>query len=112
MTDGPMINGAMTDEMTTGSAEEQRSLDLVQRTVMSVLVLFVMGVLAAALALFLVVGRTGMAESDVIGLWLMTGVLGLVTAGAVLLINRRKPYHPLVLLGLLPMAASWFPIFG
>jgi hypothetical protein len=36
----------------------------------------------------------------------MTGVLGLVTAAAILLINRRKPYSPWVLLGLLPMAIS------
>jgi hypothetical protein len=36
----------------------------------------------------------------------MTGVLGLATAAAILLINRRKPYNPLVLLGLLPMAIS------
>src|SRR6478752_6634301 len=98
--------GAMTDEMTSGSADEQRSLDLVQRTVMSVLVVFVMGMLAGALALYLAIDGPQMARSDVIGLWLMTGILGLVTAGAVLMINRRRPYHPLVLLGLVPMAAA------
>jgi hypothetical protein len=103
--------GAMTDEMSAGSPEEQRSLDLVQRTVISILVVFVMGLLAAALALYIVVAGASMARGDVIGLWLMTGVLGLVTADAVLLINRRKAYHPLVLLGLVPMAACWFAIF-
>jgi len=36
----------------------------------------------------------------------MTGVMGLATAAAILLINRRRPYSPLVLLGLLPMAIS------
>jgi hypothetical protein len=36
----------------------------------------------------------------------MTGVLGLATAAAILLINRRKPYSPRVLLGLLPMVIS------
>ena len=36
----------------------------------------------------------------------MSGVLGLVTAAAILLINRRRPYSPWVLLGLLPMGIS------
>ena len=39
----------------------------------------------------------------------MSGVLGLVTAAAILLINRKRPYSPWVLLGLLPMVitAPW-----
>lgn len=41
----------------------------------------------------------------------MTGILGLITAGAILMINRRRPYHPAVLLGLLPMAAAAYWIF-
>jgi hypothetical protein len=36
----------------------------------------------------------------------MSGVLGLATAAAILLINRRRPYSPWVFLGLLPMAIS------
>ena len=36
----------------------------------------------------------------------MSGVMGLATAAAILLINRRRPYSPWVLLGLLPMAIS------
>jgi hypothetical protein len=39
------------------------------------------------------------------------GVIGLITAGVILLINRMKPYHPLVLLGLIPMALSWYGVF-
>ena len=38
----------------------------------------------------------------------MTGVFGLVTAAAVLIVNRRRPYSPWVILGLLPMAISAF----
>ena len=38
----------------------------------------------------------------------MTGVFGLATAAAVLIVNRRRPYSPWVLLGLLPMAISAF----
>ena len=41
----------------------------------------------------------------------MTGVLGLMTAAVILVVNRRRPYSPWVLLGLLPMAISWFWIF-
>jgi len=51
------------------------------------------------------------ASRRVIGLWVMTGVLGVITSGAILLINRRKTYHPAVLLGLLPMAAAAHWIF-
>jgi hypothetical protein len=36
----------------------------------------------------------------------MSGVLGLVTAAAILLVNRRLPYSLWVLLGLLPMIVS------
>lgn len=46
-----------------------------------------------------------------IGLWVMVGVVGLLTAAAVLVINRRRPYSPWVALGLRPMAAVWFVIF-
>ncbi len=49
---------------------------------------------------------------DVIGLWVMTGVIGLVTAVAVLVINQRRPYSPWVALGLLPMAISAYWIFS
>jgi len=38
----------------------------------------------------------------------MTGVMGLLTAVAVLVINRRRPYSPWVLLGLLPMVITAF----
>ena len=41
-----------------------------------------------------------------IGLWVMTGVIGLVTAAAVLVLHRRHWYAPWVLLGLLPMLVS------
>lgn len=91
---------------------EGRSLDLVQRVVLSVLIAFVLGVCAAALALYLVLrGDQDLPGASVIGLWVMSGVIGLVTAGAILMINRRKPYHPLILLGLLPMIASWYGVF-
>jgi hypothetical protein len=86
---------------------EARSLDLVQRIIISALVAVVFGTFAAVLAAYLAVrGDQDLPHFSVVGLWIMTGVLGLVTAAAILLINRQRPYSPWVLLGLLPMAIS------
>lgn len=102
--------GGMTDEMTPRSPAEGRSLDRVQRTLASILIVFVMGIISVALALFLFL-TDDLPQSDRIGLWIMTGVIGLVSAGMILMINRRKPYHPMVLLGLVPMASVSYWIF-
>ena len=102
----------MGDEMTSRDPEEGKSLDLVQRVIISVFIGVVVGMFAGVLALYIATsGQTDLGRSDVIGLWIMTGVLGLITSGAILLINRRKPYHPPVLLGLFPMAAAAYWIF-
>lgn len=86
---------------------EERSLDLVQRIIISALVAVVFGTFSAVLAAYLVVrGEQDLPSFSVTGLWIMTGVLGLATAATILLINRRRPYSPWVLLGLLPMAVS------
>jgi hypothetical protein len=86
---------------------EKRSLDLVQRVIISALVGVVFGSFAASLAAYLAVyGDRDLPRTSVIGLWVMSGVLGLLTAVAVLVINRRRPYSPWVLLGLLPMVIS------
>jgi hypothetical protein len=91
----------------TRRQQEQRSLDVVQRAIISALVAVVFGLFAATLAAYLVVyGDQDLPRDSVIGLWIMTGVLGLLTAVAVLVINRRRPYSPWVILGLLPMAIS------
>jgi cytochrome bd-type quinol oxidase subunit 2 len=89
-----------------GEAHE-RSLDFVQRAVVSVLVGVVFGSFSAVLAAYLAIrGDQDLPHFSVVGLWIISGVLGLVTAAAILLINRRKPYSPWVLLGLLPMVIS------
>jgi hypothetical protein len=86
---------------------EQRSLDLVQRMVISVLIIVVFGLFAAVLDLYLAIYPVGLgSRGDKIGLWIMSGVVGLVCAAAVLVTNRRRPYSPWVILGLLPMAVS------
>jgi Zn-dependent protease with chaperone function len=82
-------------------------LDLVQRVIVSGLVVIVFGTFAAVLAAYLAIrGDDDLPRFSVIGLWIMTGVMGLATAAAILLINRRRPYSPWVLLGLLPMVIS------
>jgi hypothetical protein len=91
---------------------EQRSLELVQRVIISALVAVVFGSLAVVLAAYLAVsGDQDLPRSSVIGLWIMTGVIGLLTAAAVLMINRRRPYSPLVALGLVPMLVVAYWIF-
>ena len=91
---------------------EEHSLDVVQRAIVSALIGVVFGMFAVVLAAYLVLaGQYDLPAGDVTGLWVMTGVLGLVTAAVILVVNRRRPYSPWVILGLLPMAISWFGIF-
>ncbi|GAB3927533.1 hypothetical protein GCM10011575_10190 [Microlunatus endophyticus] len=102
----------MSDEMTPRSEAEAISLDRVQRVLASVLVVFVMGLISAVLDSYLIFsGKSRMEHSDVIGLWGLSGLIGLLSAGMILMLNRHKPYHPLVLIGLIPMAVSWYWIF-
>lgn len=80
---------------------------------MSFLVSGVIGMVTAVLALYVVTtGRYELPYDSTIGLWIMCGVIGLVGAAAVLILNRRKPYHPVALLGLLPMAVAGYWLFG
>jgi len=102
----------MKDQVATANEAESRSLDFVQRVVVSLLVLVAMGTVSAALAAYLVVGHTTIAPGDLTGLWLMSGVVGLLCTGTILLINRRRPYHPLLVVGLVPMLVSWYWVFG
>jgi hypothetical protein len=87
---------------------EGRSLDLVQRMIISALIVVVFGLFAGALAAYLAFYPEASDRGSTIGLWVMSGVFGLVTAAAVLVVNRKRPYSPWVILGLLPMAVSAF----
>ena len=107
-TDGP----AAAEGENPRKGTEQHSLDFVQRMVISALIIVVFGLFAAALAAYLAFYPVGLgSEGDRIGLWVMTGVIGLASAAAVLVTNRRRPYSPWVLPGLVPMAASAYWIF-
>jgi hypothetical protein len=91
----------------TRRENEARSLDVTQRAIVSALVGIVFGTFSAVLAAYLAVrGDQDLPSFSVTGLWIMTGVMGLATAATILVVNRRRPYSPWVLLGLLPMAVS------
>lgn len=91
---------------TSERENEARSLDIVQRVIISGLVVVVFGTPAIVLAVYVSGPHPSFASGDAIGLWVMSGVIGLVAAAAILVINRRPPYAPWVALGLLPMAIS------
>ena len=99
--------GVRQQSQRTDQAEE-RSLDLVQRMIISALIIVVFGLFAAMLAAYIAVYPEESSRSSTIGLWVMSGAFGLATAAAVLVVNRRRPYSPWVLLGVLPMAISAF----
>ncbi len=109
---GPTRRPARAETSATRADAEAQSLDTVQRAIVSVLVGVVFGSLATVLGAYLAVaGERDLARSDVLGLWVMTGVVGLVTAAGILVINRRRPYAPWVVLGLLPMAVTAWWLF-
>jgi len=89
---------------------EERSLDLVQRLVISALLLVVMGAPTVALAGYGVVADS-VAPSTALGLCVLSGVIGLLAAAVIHLINRRRPYAPTVILGLVPAALAAYLIF-
>ena len=75
--------------------DAERSLDLLQRVVISALVAVVFGTFAAVLAAYLAIaGDRDLPPTSVTGLWIMTGAMGLGAAAAIVLINRRRPYSP------------------
>lgn len=92
-------------ETNRGADAAEQSLDLVQRVVISAIVCVVFGAPTVALTAY-APHRALTSTSDATGLWVMGLILGLAAAETVLVINRRKPWHPAALLGLLPAAIS------
>lgn len=101
---------ATTERRQKAKVAEAASLDQVQRALISALILVVIATPAVVVDVY-VVHAPGLLRSDVIGLWIMSGVTGLIAAAGVLFVNRRRPYSPLVALGLLPMAVTAFWVF-
>ena len=101
----------MVDQAKKYADDDARSLDFVQRLIASSAVGLFIGSLSVVLAAYLALGGADdLPRDSVIGLWVMTGVIGLVTAAAVLVLHRRPWYAPWVLLGLLPMLVSAYGI--
>ena len=91
---------------------EAKSLQLTQRVILSVIVAVVFGSFSAVLAAYLAVTRrSGSSAFQRRRTVDHERRDGLATA-AILLINRRRPYSPWVLLGLLPMVISTPWILG
>ena len=100
------VDPTPTDPELLEQQEEERSLDLVQRMVVSALAIVVAGALSAGLAAYITLNPADLDQASIIALWVVTGFVGLLTAATVLVINRRHPYSPLLVFGLLPMAVS------
>ncbi len=85
-------------------------IEMVQRWVAAVILIHV----GAAPTLALAVYSPHLATSDRgsgIGLWVMCGVIGLLTVGGVLLIHQRSLLSPWLVLGALPMAVAAYYVF-
>ncbi len=85
-------------------------IEIVQRWVAAVILIHVGAAPATALAVYSP-HLAGTDRGSAIGLWVMCGVIGLLTVGGVLLIHARSLLSPWLVLGVLPMAASAFFLF-
>jgi hypothetical protein len=85
------------------------NIETVQRWVASVILIHVGSVPAITLAVYSI----GVAATDYgkgVGLWLMSGVIGLLTVAGVLAIFRRTPLSVWLVAGILPTAVTGFYI--
>jgi hypothetical protein len=96
--------------MNMESDAEEKSLDLVQRWIISALLIVVLGGPAAALAAYSS-HLAGIHDDSAVPLWVMSGVIGLLAAAGVLIVHRRSLVSPLLLAGLVPAAIAAFYIF-
>ena len=85
-------------------------IETVQRWVAPVILIHVGTVPAVSLAVYSI-GGADIDHGRGVGLWIMSGVIGLLTVAGVRLIFQRSPLSPWLLLGLLPTAITGFVIF-
>ena len=86
------------------------NIETVQRWVVSAVLFHVGTVPAVTLAVYSI----GVAHTDFgrgVGLWFMSGVIGILTAAGILAIHRRSLLTPWLILGTLPTAITGFYIF-
>jgi hypothetical protein len=108
----PRADGMADVTQLSEEQEDARSLDLVQRVVVSVLVVVIGGSISCVLALTAALRPAALDAVSAVGLWVMAGITGLLTTAVVLVINRRHSYSPLLVLGFAPMAVSAFWVFA
>jgi hypothetical protein len=85
-------------------------IETVQRWVFAVILIHIGGSPALALAAYSP-HLENTKHSSGVGLWVMSGVVGLATAIGVLLVHQRSPLSPWLIVGILPMAVSAFYVF-
>ncbi|TDD62708.1 hypothetical protein E1263_03050 [Kribbella antibiotica] len=86
------------------------NIETVQRWVASAILFHVGSVPAITLAVYSI----GVAADDFgrgVGLWIMSGVIGILTAAGILAIFRRRPLSLWLLVGILPTAVTGLYIF-
>ena len=88
----------------------EKSLDLVQRWIIATLCIVLGGAPTAALAAYST-RINGTDHGTAVGVLVMSGVVGFLTAGAVLIVHRRSLLSPLIVLGLIPAAIAAVAIF-
>ncbi len=92
------------------SRRPRMRIETVQRWVASVILIHVGSVPAVTLAVYSI----GVASSDYgkgVGLWITSGVIGLLTAAGVLLIFQRSLMSLWLIVGILPTAITGFYVF-
>ncbi|WP_427885476.1 hypothetical protein ACQHIV_24540 [Kribbella sp. GL6] len=86
------------------------NIETVQRWVVTAVLFHVGTVPAVTLAVYSI----GVAHKEFgrgVGLWFMSGVIGIATAAGILAIHRRSPLSFWLLLGTLPAVGTAFYIF-
>jgi hypothetical protein len=86
------------------------NIETVQRWVFAVILIHIGGSPTAALAAY-APHMEQVKHSTGVGLWIMSGVVGLATTAGVLLIHQRSLLSPWLILGIIPMAISAFFVF-
>lgn len=83
----------------------------VQQWVASAMVFTVGMISTSCIAGYSALSETMAENGNATGLWVMGGVVGLGTMVGCLLIHRRSPLSPWLLLGLVPTAVAGFVLF-
>lgn len=112
MTETSNQPGARRRPARRGPRSKRRGMDIetVQRWVAAVVLIHVGGSPALALAAF-APHMENTEHSSGIGLWVMSGAVGLATTVGVLLIHQRSLLSPWLIIGVLPMIVSAFYVF-